>query len=82
MNDSPSKRARVQAQWDDEVQVWIATSCDISGLVIEADTIEKLRLEIDLILPDLIELNHDDPAKLEYHLECSTPKMPSPSPKP
>ncbi len=77
MNDSPSKRARIQTQWDDEARVWIATSSDISGLVVEADTIEELRREIDLILPDLIELNHDDPPKLEYHFECSTPKTPS-----
>jgi predicted RNase H-like HicB family nuclease len=77
MTSSPPTRSRIQTQWDDEARVWIATSSDISGLVIEAETIEELLQEIDLILPDLIELNHDDPAKLEYHLECSTPKTPS-----
>ena len=30
------------AEWDPEVPVWVATSEDIDGLAIEADTLERL----------------------------------------
>jgi hypothetical protein len=33
---------RVEAEWDDEARVWIATSDDIPGLSAEAATLEEL----------------------------------------
>jgi hypothetical protein len=46
----------IQAQWDGEANVWIATSADVPGLVVEADTWPAMIGEVRLILPDLLEL--------------------------
>jgi hypothetical protein len=37
--------------------VWIATSEDVPGLVVEADSWTAMIEEMRLVLPDLIELN-------------------------
>jgi len=42
----------VEAFWDEEAAVWVATS-DI-GLVTEAETIERLQRKIAVMVPDLI----------------------------
>ncbi len=47
----------VRADWDDEAKVWVATSSDIEGLVIEADRIEDLGPKLQGAIADLIELN-------------------------
>lgn len=47
----------VRADWDDEAGVWVATSGDIDGLAIEADTIEALSERLPGALADLIEVN-------------------------
>ena len=54
----------INADWDPEAEVWVATSDDILGLVTEADTLETLRSKIGPIMEDLIELN-----KLNFDLE-------------
>ncbi|WP_420344474.1 DUF1902 domain-containing protein [Paenirhodobacter sp.] len=47
----------VRADWDPEANVWVATSADIDGLAIEAETIEALYPKLQSALADLIELN-------------------------
>lgn len=47
----------VRADWDAEAGVWVATSADIDGLALEAETIEALSVKLAAALPDLIELN-------------------------
>ena len=47
----------VTARWDDQARVWIATSEDVSGLVVEADTWADMIEEVRLVLPDLLELS-------------------------
>jgi hypothetical protein len=47
----------VHATWDEEALVWVATSDDIDGLAIEAQTIEALEPKVKSALSDLIELN-------------------------
>ena len=47
----------VRAMWDAEVGVWVATSDDVPGLVIEAKTAEKLEARLRILIPELIELN-------------------------
>ena len=44
--------------WDDEAKVWIATSDDIIGLILESETVENLMNRVKLAAPELIELNH------------------------
>ncbi|HEY5379271.1 MAG TPA: DUF1902 domain-containing protein [Pseudolabrys sp.] len=47
----------VQARWDDEAEVWTATSRDVPGLVIEADSLPAVVREIELVLPEFLELS-------------------------
>jgi len=48
---------RVEATWDDEAQVWVATSDDVPGLVTEAKTTEELKAKLRRMIPELIEEN-------------------------
>ena len=50
----------VRAQWDEEAEVWVASSTDISGLSVEAETIERLNAKVLAAISDLIELNGVD----------------------
>ncbi len=50
-------RIVVRAVWDGEARVWVASSEDISGLALEAETIEALQRKIAPAIEDLIELN-------------------------
>jgi hypothetical protein len=47
----------IQARWDGEVAVWIATSDDVDGLVVEAEHWDDMIAEVRLVLPDLLELS-------------------------
>jgi hypothetical protein len=47
----------IHARWDGEASVWIATSEDAPGLVVEADTWPAMIEEVRLVLPDLLELS-------------------------
>jgi hypothetical protein len=46
----------IDARWDDEAAVWLATSSDVPGLVVEAETWAAMIQEGRLVLPDLLEL--------------------------
>lgn len=48
---------KVQAFWDAEAEVWVATSEDLPGLVTEASTIEILTQKLREMIPELIFLN-------------------------
>ncbi len=48
----------IVAEWDPEASVWVATSEDIAGFVMEDATIERLTSRIPDVLEDLIELNN------------------------
>jgi hypothetical protein len=52
-----TKEIHIDARWDDEVRVWIATSEDAPGLVVEASSWQTMIDEVSLVLPDLLELN-------------------------
>lgn len=43
--------------WDSEAEVWIATSDDIPGLVLEAGSFDALVERIRFAVPELLELN-------------------------
>lgn len=49
---------RIQAFWDSEVEVWVATSEDIPGLATESSTIEALTQKLRVMIPELIILNN------------------------
>jgi hypothetical protein len=50
----------IDARWDDEAAVWIATSEEVPGLVVEAEAWPTMIDEVRLVLPDLLELSGDD----------------------
>jgi hypothetical protein len=52
-----SRDINVQARWDGEASVWIATSDDVPGLVVEAESWPRMIEEVRLVLPDLMELS-------------------------
>jgi len=47
----------VKAIWDNEVNVWVATSDDVPGLITESESIEELIQKLKNIIPELMELN-------------------------
>ena len=47
----------VRATWDDEAGVWVASTADIAGLAVEADTLEELTPKIMAAIHDLLEMN-------------------------
>lgn len=47
----------IQARRDDEANVWLATSEDVPGPVVEADTWPAMINEAQLVLPELLELS-------------------------
>ena len=59
MPDGPamSRSITIDARWGAEASVWIATSNDVPGLVVEADTWPTMIEEVRLVLPNLLELS-------------------------
>ena len=47
----------IRAGWDDEAEVWVATSDDVPGLATEADTLEALSGKLDVMVPELLNAN-------------------------
>ena len=55
----------VDAFWDDEAKVWVATARDSIGLATEAETIEELQQKLAAIVPDLLGVDHHGPIEIE-----------------
>ena len=47
----------VNAVWDDEAKVWVATSDDVPGLVTEAPTQGDLVKKLKILVPELLDAN-------------------------
>ena len=54
----------VKFTWDNEAGVWIATSDDIPGLVLESGSFDALLERTRFAVPELLELNSDNNAPL------------------
>ncbi len=67
----------ITARWDGEAAVWIATSDDVPGLVVESETWPSMIDEVRVVLPDLLDLNGQTHEKLsvtfkaEEHLDLA-----------
>lgn len=61
----------IQARWDSDANVWIATCTDVPGLVVEGDTWPTMIEEVRLVLPDLLELSglHHEKLSLTFRAE-------------
>lgn len=72
-----NREINIQARWDSETNVWIATSTDVPGFVVEADTWPSMIEEVRLILHELMELRghgHESRSltfKAEEHLDIA-----------
>ncbi len=53
----------INLNWDNEAGVWIATSDDVDGLVLESGSIDALIERVRFAVPELLNLN--DKNKLE-----------------
>jgi len=49
----------ISLAWDDEACVWIATSNDIPGLILEDDSYDRLIARVRIAVPDLLSLAGD-----------------------
>jgi predicted RNase H-like HicB family nuclease len=47
----------VDAVWDPEAAVWVATSDDVPGLATEAPTLEELTRKLHVMIPELLDAN-------------------------
>lgn len=63
---------RVDAEWDSEAGVWVATSDDVPGLATEAATLEALTAKLHRMIPELLEANNIDlgphPESVDFEL--------------
>lgn len=48
---------KVHADWDDEAEVWVATSDDVPGLVTEASSLDNLVKKLQVLIPELLDEN-------------------------
>jgi predicted RNase H-like HicB family nuclease len=62
----------VQADWDPEAGVWVATSEDVPGLATEADTIEALTEKLRVMIPELLEVNQVLPSNSAISFELTS----------
>jgi predicted RNase H-like HicB family nuclease len=51
------KDIKVEAFWDAEAKVWVASSDDVPGLITEAATMELLMQKIRILIPELFRAN-------------------------
>ena len=49
----------VVSKWDAEAEVWVATSPEMPGLILEADTAEGIVEEAQRVIAELLQLRHD-----------------------
>ena len=47
----------VKMTWDDEAAVWVATSDDVPGLVLESGSLDALMERVRFAIPELLHLN-------------------------
>lgn len=47
--------------WDEEASVWVATSPDVTGLVLESESLDSLMNRVKDAVPELLELNSQAP---------------------
>jgi hypothetical protein len=52
---------RIKTAWDEEARVWIATSEDVPGLILESGSLDALMERVKAAVPELLSLNGDAP---------------------
>ena len=54
---------KVLLTWDREASMWIATSEDVPGLVLESNSYDALIEKVKVAIPELLVLNSKEPLK-------------------
>ena len=52
-------KCRIKLIWDNEACVWVATSTDVPGLILEGGSLDSLIERFKVAVPELLELNGD-----------------------
>ena len=67
----------INAKWDGEAGVWVATSDDVPGLVTESKTFEALLKKLRTMVPELLALNGAMPksGKASYRVVAERSEM-------
>ena len=64
----------VNLQWDEEANVYFATSNDMTGLALESESCENLIKRCQMVVPELLKLNNelpnDEKILLRFIFEC------------
>lgn len=55
-----TRKVTIKAIWDVEASVWVATSDDVPGLITESGSLDGLIAKLDVMVPELLELNARD----------------------
>jgi predicted RNase H-like HicB family nuclease len=50
----------IRAEWDEEANVFVASSEDVPGLATEGETLEGLIEKLKIMIPELLEANGED----------------------
>jgi hypothetical protein len=61
---------KIQIVWDDEAQVWVATSADLPGLVLESGSVDALIERVRIAASELLEIDkkYCEGASLEFSI--------------
>ena len=58
----------INFKWDDEASVWIATSDDIPGLILESGSFDALVERVRYAVPDLLEMSGIARSNVPLHI--------------
>lgn len=53
----------INLSWDEEAAVWIATSENVKGLILESGSMDALIERVRLVIPELLSLNERSTGK-------------------
>jgi predicted RNase H-like HicB family nuclease len=53
----------VKLTWDSEASVWVATSDDVPGLVLESNSYDALIEKVKVAIPELIDISGDNKSR-------------------
>lgn len=59
-------KCRIRFFWDNETEVWIATSDDVPGLVLESESLDDLLKHVKDAVPELLFLNDQHPMEIDF----------------
>lgn len=62
------KHYYVKAEWDDEASVWYVAETNVPGLRTEAATAEELFAKLDVMVPEMLELNCNEHQRVPFEL--------------